>query len=231
MNRTGLIGVSLFALCAGSSAMAAANDWTGFYVNGGLGYGSWSADTTTTSPTTGACILCSVQTQGGSGSVVKLGVGYDHQFSNNTVVGALLDYDFTSLKGTIQDQGPFFAGTIKQKSAWAAGARVGWLFTPDTLTYLNAGYSNTHFSGTSMVNTFQGQSTTFSTDAFNKGGWFVGMGMETRLSSNWFLRGEYRYAGYRTTNIADKSSTGTVAANITFKPAVQTATLQAVYRF
>jgi outer membrane immunogenic protein len=32
--------------------------WTGFYVNGGLGYGMWAADTKTIDPATGACVLC-----------------------------------------------------------------------------------------------------------------------------------------------------------------------------
>jgi hypothetical protein len=37
------------------------------------------------------------------------------------------DYDFGNLKGTIQDQGVFFAGEIKQKSAWAIGGGPGGL--------------------------------------------------------------------------------------------------------
>ena len=30
--------------------MVAATPWTGFYVNGGIGYGMWAADTTVTHP-------------------------------------------------------------------------------------------------------------------------------------------------------------------------------------
>ena len=32
-------------------------------------------------------------------------------------------------------------GDIKQTSAWAAGARVGWLATPSFMTYANGGYT------------------------------------------------------------------------------------------
>ena len=85
-------------------------NWTGFYVNGGFGYGGWAADTTTESPITGACILCYVQVQGGKGWLGVGGAGFaDFQVMPKVVVGVFGDYDFSSLKGTIQDQGPFFA--------------------------------------------------------------------------------------------------------------------------
>ncbi len=229
MKKLALAGVAAVAFGGGSPALAAGG-WTGVYVNGGIGYGSWSADTTTVNSTTGVCTLCYEQRQGGRGEVGKIGVGYDRQFTPNFVAGVLVDYDFTNLKGTIQDQGPFFAGSIKQESAWGAGARFGWLFNPETLTYFNVGYSRTKFSGASMVTTFAGASSAFSTPSFNKDGWFFGLGMETRMTGNWFVRGEYRYASYDSTSLADTS--GAVnAARITFKPVVQTGTIEAVYRF
>src|SRR5262245_20626085 len=76
--------------------------WTGFYLNGGLGYGAWTADTTTVDPTTGQCVLCPVQVQGGKGWLGRIGIGYDYQFTSNIVAGVFGDYDFDShLKGTI----------------------------------------------------------------------------------------------------------------------------------
>jgi hypothetical protein len=89
-------------------------NWTGLYVDGGFGYGMWTADTTTINPLTGGCVLCVTQTQGGKGWLGTIGGGYDYQFnllSYNVVIGALGSYDFSSLTGTIQDQTPFFAGT------------------------------------------------------------------------------------------------------------------------
>ena len=92
--------------------------WTGFYVNGGLGYGLWAADTKTINPATGACVLCVDQTQGGRGWFGTVGAGYDHQFNNWIVGGVFADFDISSIKGTIQDQGPFFAGRVKQTWSW-----------------------------------------------------------------------------------------------------------------
>ena len=120
--------------------------WTGVYVNGGLGYGAWTADTATFLSVTGQCDLCTLQVQGGKGWLARVGIGYDHQFTSNIVAGVFADYDFSRLKGTIQDQGPFLAGQIKQTSAWELGARAGWLINPSAFGYVNDGYSSAHFS-------------------------------------------------------------------------------------
>ena len=124
---------------------------TGFYLNGGIGYGLWAADTTTVAPVTGLCVLCSPQRQGGKGYLGTVGAGYDWQFAPTWVAGVFGDFDISSIKGSIQDQGPANVGEIKQTSAWAAGARAGWLVTPAMLTYVNGGYSSARFSGVTML--------------------------------------------------------------------------------
>lgn len=203
-------------------------NWSGFYVNGGIGYGLWAADTTTVSPTTGACVLCSPQRQGGKGWLGVVGGGFDYQFASQFVAGVFADYDFSSLVGSIQDQGPVLVGEIKQTAAWAAGARVGWLATPAVLTYVNGGYSGARFSGTTMVNEFSGAAAG-TTPGFTRSGWFVGTGVETAfplLGQSWFWRTEYRYASYGSQTITDSGFN-----SITFKPAVQTVTSQLLYKF
>jgi outer membrane immunogenic protein len=157
------------------------------------------------------------------------------------------DFDFSDIKGTIQDQGPFFAGRIKETRSWAVGPRVGWLFTPQTLSYINGGYIQTHFNSASMVTTFAGQPTPFSTPAFDKSGWFLGAGVETPFSlfgPGWFWRTEYRYAYFGTHNTPDLAAgAGSVVVvpglgaisnpqnSIAFKPMVQTARTELVYKF
>ena len=247
--RTKFLGSSLLAvsLILGTAQLACAADmpakapvfkapatvatsWTGFYVNGGLGYGMWAADTTTVDPATGACILCTTQVQGGKGWLATVGVGYDYQFSPKFVAGVFGDASLSSLKGTIQDQGPFFAGEIKQTSSWAVGARAGWLVTPQTMTYVNGGYTGARFSGTDLVFTFDGTSSGNSTPAFTANGWFIGGGVESMLAPNWFWRNEYRLANYGSKTLTDTGALGT-GPSITFKPTVQTVTTQLVYKF
>jgi outer membrane immunogenic protein len=204
--------------------------WTGFYVNAGVGYGGWSADTTTQSAITGGCVLCVTQTQGGKGWLGLAGGGFDYQILSNIVIGVLGDYDFSSLKGTIQDQGPFFAGEIKQKSAWAVGGRAGWLLTPAVLSYADAGYTQARFSGANMVNTFTGASTAFSTPETTFNGWFLGGGLEVAVTPNLFWRNEYRFSRYQNETLPDTN--GAIPANsINFKPSVQIVTSQLVYKF
>ena len=209
------------------SAMAAATPWTGFYVNGGIGYGMWAADTTLNLPGTSVCVFCETQVEGGKGWLATIGVGYDYQFSPKIVAGVFGDASVSSLKGTLLDVNLTGNGEIKQTSSWAAGGRVGWLVTPQTLSYVNGGYTSARFSGTDLVSAFTGLPRNVATPAFTTNGWFLGGGVETSLAPNWFWRTEYRYAYYGNKVIAESPTT----FDINFKPTVQTVTSQIVYKF
>lgn len=211
--------------------MAASTPWTGFYVNGGVGYGAWAADTVVVNPTTGVCDICVTQVQGGKGWLGVVGGGFDYQISPKIVLGVFGDYNISSLEGTIQDGGPYFAGDIKQTSAWAAGARAGWLLTPELMSYVNGGYTAARFSSASMVDTHAGAPSAFSTPATTMNGWFLGGGVEAALAPGWFWRSEYRLAYYGSKTLPDTDGTGGINDSITFKPTVQTITTQLVYKF
>lgn len=205
-------------------------NWTGFYVNAGAGYGTWTGDTTTIDPVTGLCDLCVNQIQGGRGFLGTAGLGYDYQFGESIVAGVFGDGTYSGLSGTIQDQGPFYAGTINQNWSWAAGGRLGWLITPDLLVYGKAGFTETHFTGTGMQDTGTGQYFGASTPGFTTNGWFVGGGMESMFAPGWFWRTEYRVADYAARDITDVSPTR-VEDSIRFRPIVQTVTSGVVYKF
>lgn len=246
------------------AVVAPSYSWTGLYLNAGGGYGMWTADTQTisTGPAlgfpAGTCILCVDQIQGGRGWLGTAGGGFDFQlggvslggWSPQILVGVMADYDFSRIKGTIQDQNPFFVGAIKETGTWAVGGRIGLIPFPQMLTYINGGYTNTHFSGANMVFNgpgFSGTPTPFATPAFNQGGWFLGGGTETSLApllpAGWFMRSEYRYAYYGTKSLSDTAPGGAVVvlpplgvflnpeANINFHPTVQTLTTSIVYKF
>lgn len=205
--------------------------WTGFYVSAGFGYGMWTADTTTISATTGICVLCVPQTQGGRGALGTFGIGYDLQFHERLVAGAFVDGSFSRMKGSIQDQGPFFAGTLQEDREFAVGGRVGMLVNPAVLTYGTAGYSRAHFTGANMVTTFLGAPSPFSTPAFSRGGWFIGGGTEMALHTGWFWRTEYRYADYGSVVLPDRTAAGAAANSIGFSPIEQTVRTEVVYKF
>ena len=43
-----------------------------------------------------------------------------------------------------------WTGRIKMEDSWAAGVRVGYLVAPNVLSYVNGGYTGSHWSGSSL---------------------------------------------------------------------------------
>ena len=214
---------------------AMATNWTGAYANAGFGYGVWSADLSENALGTTTCTVCTTQVLGGKGYLGKIGAGYDWQFAPVWVVGVFGDFDVSSLKGTIQDQPSAIAGSIKQTSAWAAGARFGWLPSPQTMTYVNGGYAGARFSGADMVDVQTASpqhsrrqpsppAAGSSAAAWKHGFDFFGM-----LGKGWFWRNEYRYASYGNKTVTETFA-GVPFVYVTFKPIVQTVTSSVIFK-
>src|SRR5450432_1476181 len=133
--------------------------WTGCYIGGGGGYGLWNQENTSFDDIfTPRLQFSDPETSGGRGYFGTVQAGCDYQFplgSYNLVIGAFGDYDFSSLKGNVALPG--FAlltspvGSEKMSSAWSAGARAGWLVTPNLLTYFSAGYTQATFNRTDFA--------------------------------------------------------------------------------
>ena len=220
-------------------------NWTGFYIFGGAGGGIWDADTFTSITGTGVPLSIN-QRMGGDGWFGTVGAGYDWQFNSTWVFGIFGDGQFGSLRGSIQDPFAGWTGTIKMQDAWAAGARLGWLIAPNVLSYVNAGYSGSHWSGTEFFSTFSGLPVGDHTGSFNRNGFFIGGGTENSLNifgitaPGWFMKTEYRAAYYgswgsgNSSKVINELVDGTnalVGRDINFKPWVQTIETSLVYRF
>jgi outer membrane immunogenic protein len=215
-----------------------APSWTGFYIFGGIGGGIWDANDF--SKVTGTGLPLSInQKAGGDGWLGTVGLGYDWQFNGPWVFGLLADGQFGSLKGSISDPSFFLTGNEKMQDAWAAGARVGYLVAPNVLSYVNGGYSGSHWSGTELLNSPSGALTGLHTNSFNLNGVFVGGGVENNLNifgitaPGWFMKTEYRAAYYGNKNLSETfDTTNTLfGRDIAFKPFVQTISTSLVYRF
>jgi outer membrane immunogenic protein len=216
--------------------VAPAYNWTGFYIFGGGGGGLWAADQNV--QTTGTAVPLTInQRQGGSGWFGTVGLGYDWQFNGPWVAGVFADGQFGSIKGTIQDPVANWTGSEKAEDAWAAGVRVGYLVAPNVLSYVNGGYSGSHWSGTTLLSTFSGLPVGAHTNSFNRNGWFIGGGVENNLNifgitaPGWFMKTEYRAAYYDTSTLVESTVAGPTIASTTFKPLVQTISTSLVYRF
>ncbi len=241
-------------------------DWSGFYVGGGGGYGMWNADTNALVdpsfvappgfPFGPGAVLTQTTTNGGRGWFGTVTAGFDYQFSAPIVAGVFADYDFASIKGTLNTglATNFFnplGGSEKESSAWAVGGRVGWLLTPAILTYFNGGYTQARFDGFAVANLTgilagAPAPTGFFTNANTYRGWFIGTGLETQLAGlfgifgkGWFMRTEYRYADYRSATLPVLSPTtpggialvGGIPVDVSVHPIVQTVRTELTYKF
>jgi outer membrane immunogenic protein len=215
-----------------------APSWTGFYIFGGAGGGIWDANDYSRVTGTGAPLSIN-QRSGGDGWFGTVGAGYDWQFNGNWVFGVLADGQFGSIKGNITDPSFLITGTEKMQDAWAAGARLGYLVAPNVLSYVNGGYTGSHWSGTTLLAAFSGTPSGLHTNSFNVNGAFIGGGVENNLnifginSPGWFMKTEYRAAYYGNKNINEIVDVTNLpfGRDIAFKPFVQTISTSLVYRF
>jgi outer membrane immunogenic protein len=210
--------------------------WTGFYIFGGAGGGIWDASDKAISNPAGFPLSVN-QRVGGDGWFGTVGAGYDWQFNGSWVAGVFADGQFGSLRGTIQDLNFLVSGTIKMQEAWAGGARLGYLVAPNVLSYVNAGYTGSHWSGATMVSALAGTPTGLTTSAFNRNGGFIGGGVENNLNifgitaPGWFMKTEYRAAYFGSKTVQEKFGALPSTDSIVFKPWVQTVETSLVYRF
>jgi len=228
------------------SAESVAN-WTGFYAFGGGGGGLWNADSNAVvapgfpvaNPLTRDVRF------GGSGWFATVGAGYDWQFNGTWVAGVFADGQFGDLRGSLGNQ--FFLGTEgteKLRTSYAAGARLGYLVAPNVLSYVNAGYTGSEWSGTIQSLQTPGGGALLTTPAFHRDGWFVGGGVENSLNilgvaaPGWFMKTEYRSAFYDRISLRENLLPGNAGplfpfsgVTASFKPWVQTISTSLVYRF
>jgi hypothetical protein len=165
----------------------------------------------------------------------------DWQFSGKWVAGIFADGQFGDIHGSLSDPNFTTEGREKLKTSYAAGARIGYLVAPNVLSYVNAGYSGSQWSGTTQTTLFGGGAPFATTPSFHRNGWFVGGGVENNLdifgisAPGWFMKTEYRSAFYDRIALPETLTPGfgggPLGQAITFKPFVQTISTSLVYRF
>jgi outer membrane immunogenic protein len=209
-------------------------NWTGFWIAGGGGGGLWSADSHVVALPSGLGLTRNHRL-GGSGWFGTVGAGWDWQV-NNWVIGLFGDGQFGSIHGSQSDPFNFIEGREKLEDTWAAGARLGYLVAPNVLSYVNAGYTRSRWSGTTLTD-LGGAPFAATTPSFNRNGWFVGGGFENSLTlfgffgPSWFMKTEYRSAFFDRITLPEIATGLPLNTAVTFKPWVQTISTSLVYRF
>ena len=211
-------------------------NWTGCNVSAGVGYGMYnqahySENIPALTPLSGT------SNSGGEGWLGRFGAGCDYQIDSRWVVGLLADYDVMDVHGVFQNTWSGFGGEEKESRAWGVGGRIGYLATPSLLTFLSVGYTQAHFNQVLLGNirTSPPLAPNFFMPAATYSGWFLGSGAEYHLEwfSGLFWRTEYRYATYRSHDLAEfvlatGAPTGT---GDHLQKHVQTVTSSLVWRF
>ena len=246
MKKLLLATAAVFALAAGSASAAdlakpvykaapppaPVSSWTGCYVGAGGGYGMYDIKS---QQINGAPLALTID-QGGRGGFGTVQVGCDVQASPSFVIGAFADWDWSGIRGDFTGGGGSVGldtGELRLRHSWAAGGRVGWLVTPQFLTFVSGGYTQARFSGVTYARLAGPVDVSLSAATYS--GYFIGSGVEYNFGwhPNLTWRTEYRFADYRSKDVAEfTTSTGALTGNVSRNhPYVQTIRSELVWRF
>ena len=227
------------------AAPIAVANWTGCYIGGGIGYGMWNQETVGRDAITGVAFT-GVATGGGRGWLGGVQGGCDYQFAGpmgSWVIGAFADANW----GFHQNGRPHFtvdltADEEKQDYTWAVGARIGYLVTPQLLTYFSGGYTETRFQATNLINEFipPGPPTGLFIGSHTYKGWFLGSGLEYAVAAfpGLTVKTEYRFSEFDNDRIPQLCSSvalcgvvGATGVAYDSKKFTQTVMTSLVYKF
>lgn len=204
--------------------VAAAYDWTGFYigVHGGGGWNKFSGidPTDPTDPGSSA---------NGSGAIAGGQIGGNYQIGQ-VVLGLEGTYAWSDIK--VSDGGPFGGGaglavTLKNDYLATVAGRLGYAFDR-VLIYGKGGAA---FTRDKLNAELTGPLAGSATGSFDRTGWIAGAGLEWAFLQNWSVKAEYNFMRFG--NVTEQPTT---VGNLAASPAVvnldvQTAVVGINYRF
>jgi len=195
--------------------------WTGVYFGAGMGYGH-NRSKNNYHDSDG---VSSSKTEHADGGLVSLLYGYDRQVCDRFVVGVFGDIDLSDItRGSSDDH-----NALQIDRGWSVGGRAGFLLNDRTLLFATAGYTQAHFQNDGWWDIDNGSTILHGRHSRVFGGYFVGGGIESRLTDNFYLRGEVRYSDYsrEVTNSGSFAGTDYVDAEV---PSLITGRVSLVYK-
>ena len=225
-------------------------NWTGFWISGGFGYGLYDVDHSVVSTAVPPTTFDLGHDNGGRGWLGKVGVGGDYQFAGpfgNWVIGAFADAQWSDISGNYDFRCPGgctgpsgLVGNLKNDWSWAVGGRLGYVALPGLLTYVNGGWTQSHWNQVNFVNNPTGAATDVILPSRTRDGWFLGGGTEYAITQlpGLFWKSEYRFADYGAKDLVQTcgpvtcgTPVGTPHSVDRSHAFVQTITTELVYRF
>lgn len=201
------------AILAASSSVALAAT-TGPYVGASIGVNSSTfnlKNTTAGAPSNKVDL-------GGRGAIANLFAGYGQLVNQNVYLGGEAFVDATNTQSKTTAGTASF--TINQRYGYGISFIPGLMLSNDTMAYARVGLVRSNFqlkASAPGASTSKTQSLT--------GGQF-GVGLQTSLTQNVDLRGEYDYTTY-----GSKKITSTAGTSAKFQPRTDAFTVGLVYKF
>ncbi|WP_202362337.1 outer membrane protein [Mesorhizobium sp. 131-3-5] len=186
-------------------------NWSGAYVGIGGGFGA-SVHKFSVAP------IVDFNGIGGNGVFGELTAGYDYMVNERFLLGGFIDANIGNIGPSISI--PDADIDLTNAYGFDVGLRAGYVLNPSTLGYVLGGYSWQHFK---LDGSGDADGLEFTE---NRGGYVLGVGMETALRGNWTLKTEYRYANY-----GDKSVIDFGGGALNVEPSTHTFHIAANYRF
>lgn len=134
----------------GAAGVASADGyWTGFYVGGTIGFGNGNSDHGDSVGQTGGAPTFPVTDP--EGAVYGIMLGYNHQFTNNVVLGFEADYSWSDMEGSAGSTatyGCLATNCVTEIDSFAtARVRLGYAMD-NFMPYVTAGIARTEYTGT-----------------------------------------------------------------------------------
>lgn len=194
VSMTAISTVARAADAVIEAPVEAGYNWSGFYVGAGIGVGANVSELS-------SVFLPGVSLDGlgGEGVFGELTIGYDYMVAPRFLLGALADAHYSNIETKLEV--PALGGLDASASdtyGFDVGVRAGYLLTPSTLGYLLGGYAwqkgELDVSGAGFGGGIDAE----------RDGYFVGVGVETAIASNWTLKTEYRFTQFGTDNVLEE---------------------------
>jgi outer membrane immunogenic protein len=217
--------------------------WTGIYIGAGGGFNSLVSEfegrpgpSVTDPGAAGAhASFDGLGSSGGFGTVV---LGADYQLNARWVAGVFGEYDFEALGSNASVDIPGIPLTARAsldvQGKASVGARLGYLFSSDTLWYVAGGYSRVSLSDVTLKVVGSDPDISATINVPSLSGAFVGAGAETRITEHLSLRAEYRYTDFGSGKVGLPTIDGTNLNDIVdvhMSPSMQEGRASLNYRF
>ena len=227
------------SLLAGTS-LALADDWSGPYIGIGGGYGIANEELNfSPGPLIAPLLSGNIDLDGvaSKGGFLSISAGYDHRLNKSLLIGAFVDYDFYDMDGGLSLSVPPLLGAsvgFKVENQLSVGGRIGYIASPSTLIFADAGYAHVETSDINFAVGIGGRigfsGTLAGVPSFD--GYFLGGGIETKIGHGLSVKAEYRYTdlGPERLDLLPGLGVGGFITS-TMEPVIQTGRLSLNYRF